>query len=352
MGSSNLTDCLTGFTIGNHDPVVAFVIDRTEGGYPDAEKARAMTGRYFNSICQLVSLPIFGAYGDYKQIVPDEGQLSVAIACRMAGAETWEEFSETALNFQRGAVIQRDRRIDRVMGAPPPEPRVFGLAVMHRSSWDHMMAMEGKRLDRTADVETVAWAIGDVARRYNAQGSERDDRLYFYKESVLGLKTWTYTGEDGNEVTLPDVATALSSGRDLFGQDFIRWLGDKLIEPALIGPKAPGAPWLREFIGGMWDARAFEHGMEWHNRTLLSSPSAGQQRAAEKHFTLAMLTLEQASGPLVQHIADNGEEPEDVAALDSLMADLDGLRERLATKISATRETHAAYMASIEQRHR
>lgn len=349
MGSSNLGDCLTGLTIGNGDPVVAFVIDRTRGGFPDAEKTRAMTGRFFNSVCQLVSLPIVASYGGYNDIVPDEGQLSVAIACQMVGVKDWGEFAGTALDFQRGAAIQRDRRIDRVLGAPPPEPQVFGLAVMHRSSWNHLMAMQAAHLDREADVGMVAWAMEDVARRYNAQGKNRDDRLYVQQDSVLGLRSWTYTGEDGEEVTLPDVATALSSGRDLFGHDFIEWLRDRLIEPSLIGDRAPGAPWLRELIGGLWDARAFEHGMDWHNRTLLSSPSAGQQRAAERHFALAMLAMEQASGPLVESISDNGEEPEDVAKLNAMMAHLDGLRGRIADRIAAARDSHAAYMTGIER---
>lgn len=337
MGSSNIADCLTGLPIQQGDPVVAFVLDQTEGGYPDAGRTRAMIGPLFNGACQIVSLPIHGAYADFKDIAPAPKQLSAALAIRMTGAKDWAEFSSTALSFEVGATIQRDRRMDRVFGGGEPRPRIFGLAAMHRSSWDHLLAMMPPRFDRQEEAAAVAWAIRDVCARSN--GGERGDRLYMQREALVGLSAHGYEAADGRAMDLPDMASAFSTNRDTYGRDFVRWAVDLVLRPSLVGDGANGAPWLEEFLGGVWDTRAFEYGMRWNNRVLLPSASAGQSRDLGKHFDTALLAIEQASLPMLVRINDNG--GEGIEEMEALLAKLDALRTKLGERLDREREVAA-----------
>jgi hypothetical protein len=328
MGSFNLADCLTGLSIGHHEPVVAFVVAQAQGGYPKAEDTLARTARGFGDICRLASLPIYGTYDDYGRVEPDNGQLAVKLACGMVGAKDWKEFDKTALDWQTGAAIKRDGPFARMQGETAGPTKVFGMSVMHRASWDHVMAMEAAHADRGQEVHEMGTVIMDAMRRMAARASD-DDTGRYHAISVLELGSSSYTYADGRKVRLPELGRALSSGRDVHSHDFKEWL----LHNAVGGPKVldkwpDGPPWLAELLGGLWDTTAFCHGLEWHNRTLLSSAGAGQLRDDDKHFALALLTLETAGSRFVEHAQENGPSP-DAEAFKVLLERMDALRIRL-----------------------
>lgn len=335
MGSINIADCLTGLPVQQNDPVVAFVLDQADGGYPDVAKTRAMTGHLFSDICRIVSLPIHGVYADYKKIEPSPGQLSVALAVKMTGAKDWADFSNTALSFDKGALIRRSRQVGLMPGDDVEEPhkRVFGLAAMHRSSWDHLISMMPSGLDREQEVSSVAWAMRDVAARSN--GGERGDEFCMQREALLGLAARSYADADGRRMVLPDLASAFMAGREVFGCDFVWWLMDEVVGPSLLGASANGAPWMEEFLSGVWDTKAFEHGMRWNSRALLPSASAGQTRNVGNHFNTALLAIEQASLPMMARINDNG--GEGLEDMEALLVKLDALRARLSDRLDRER---------------
>ena len=328
MGSFNLSDCLTGLSIGSGEPVVAFVVEQAEGGYPKAEATLARTGRGFGDICRLASLPIHGTYDDYGQVEPDEGQLSVKLACSMIGVADWQGFGKTALDWQVGAAIRRDGAWSRIHGETEGPTKVFGLSVMHRASWDHVLEMASAHADRTLEVGAMQGVLVDAIRRM-ADMTSNDDGGRYHALSVLELGSSSYAYADGRTARLPELASVLSSGRDVYSRDFRTWLQDNALRGNKVLDKWPGGPpWLSELLGGLWDTTAFRHGMEWHNRTLLSSAGAGQFRDDDKHFSLALLTLETAGTRFVENAQENGPS-EEAEAFKGLMEKLDALRTRL-----------------------
>lgn len=342
MGSSNLTDALTGLSIGSGDSVVVLIIDQKRGGYPKAEETRALTGSYFNSLCQIVSLPIHATYDDYKRVVPDEGQMSVDLACRMFGVAAWNDLNDGAFDFQRGGRIVESSFMSKTTGVPMDvTPRVYGQAVLLQSSWEHLMAIHGVVEDRESDVDMVMEAYLDICRRTASPDAMRADptmRLYSDTATLLGMSAQFHTFADGRRVKMPSVASSFYvSENPLFGRDFQSWVDDFLLDVNHGQEYPEGAPWMREFVSALWDCRAFYSGMSGLNRVLAPSPSSGQQRLDAHQFDVALLALEQAGDSIIMAVSENGEDTKDSMRLDGMLKRMDVLRASLAERLAEMR---------------
>ena len=135
--SFHVADAVTGRTLREGAPVVAFLVQSQHDTYPlqDApNRAATRPSGYF----ALASLPIFGRAADCGQIeVYDEKQLGVRLALLMTGTESWQALMDTA--FGKGDSVQ-------FMGRPNPtgetsrtNSRMYGLCLLHLETYLHLV---------------------------------------------------------------------------------------------------------------------------------------------------------------------------------------------------------------------
>lgn len=345
MGISRLSDFVTGLALERGEPVVAVVIGRRTGGFPDAEKSAAIPGIGATHIFEPLSLPIRGAAGDYGDFEPSSGQLATKLACEMTGAAKWSAFADEALNFQKGTRIRRDDRLDRAMVGPGvelpvPEPQILGLAVMSEATWKFVTSLWCNPAERDTDVALVREAIRDAKLRSKAAtatpqrprvaGDPADietSRLVYRTMMLEWLNLsgqWTFA--DGTAQDLPRLARALSEMDGEIGTAFRIWLRDNL----------GGGRRFEEILGGLWDLDAMMQGLRGLNRMLLPSPNGGQRCNAEEVISVSISAIEGAAGRMIAKVEDF-DEAEEGPKLEALLARAEALRERLATRLAEAR---------------
>lgn len=306
---SSVADVLTGIAIGSGDPVVGLMVAPARGGYPDADKAKARTGAFFNDQFRIASLPIRGRYEEFGYMKPDKDQLGVRLALEMTGTKKFRELQEKVGDFgdDGGVPILNDNMMARIAKKEwHPEKRVLGFAYMHPGSWERLIGFHPPEVqDRPAEVATVAAAMREVIRV--VRGPERSDRSVYSAISLLDLEASGYD-LGGGRIELPRLSAVFAGMEDaLYDREFTQWLTSK---SGMLGLRAAengdgSLPHLEELLTHVSDTMAFANAMGWHNRTLAPSALAVRDRDRTHTLETALLAMEQASGPLLEAIGEN-----------------------------------------------
>ena len=358
MGSFYVADCITGETIEDNQAVVGFLVSYSNA-YPMSENANQASLR---PTCRfrLESLPIFGKYDDYGIMAPDdETCLAVRLARAMTGTPDWETLMEKGLDFRGGV---------QLMGKPDGEPtfwndgknrRVYGLALMHRSTFDYWVAAPTKQGINQAIDEVLALydkfipldnLVKSTVPDKREERTPEQESLYMHHFSLfdtlsLGQKH-CYLDESGKHVDTPLLCQVLSS--EIFGPDILATLrASKMNIPHLralqsspdeVGP-ARTWPNLVPLLEGLWQTHRLWLGMDWLCAEFKPSAYASQQ---DNRKELLKFNLAQLEATLTRELSrfEYGE-PEEVHAdlsrlLDKVAGKAEKLRRRLDQELDKT----------------
>lgn len=331
MGSTAPADALTGMALRAGEEVVALVLARRTGGYPDGEKHAAAPAVGPCHLFEAASLPIRGVAGGYNDIVPHPGQAAVRFACEMAGAADWGEFSGTALDFRTGAALKTYNPPIPMFGGDDPEPKVLGLAVFSAATWEHLTGTTYGSHSPTEAAAAVLEAMRDAAAGMADRTIEYDPGRY----DLLNLsKGSDYTFLDGRTARLPTLSRCFGGGGHF---EFAPCFTGFMCGPrGGLNPRSrPGGelhPDLEEILLGLAETWAAGYALRYANRPLLPSAAGGQHVNAREVAGAAMLGLGQAAAALDHRIREyDSEKAADQLRL--LLGQMDALRESIAARL-------------------
>jgi hypothetical protein len=191
---SHACDAATGQTIYEWEDVVALVLDRRVGGYPDATTHAAIPGLSPPSLFEPASLPIRAGYGAFGGIVPRKGQASVAQVLALANMPDWEALQDKAFGVRGGVPVGRAAH----GVAPRPNEnadarrkRTFGLAILRKETWD-LALWASRRRGRKEDVDAVLAGVAHVRALSAAgdnNGSMRNSYPLFMRQGGMNAPT-------------------------------------------------------------------------------------------------------------------------------------------------------------------
>lgn len=190
------TDFITGRAINSEDRAVGIVIIPTIHGYPDPEEFPAKAPVYPNDRFEPLSMLLYGRLNDDGYFTPDEGQASLAVFESLVDMP-WEQFRKTVLNELEAKITLGTSRFNQQEVAP-------GLAIMHATTAEALIAIAKTESDTAADARAAAKITIDAKRRVAAG----DDK--FWTISRMGaLSAKTYASLSGEEIAVPKVSNAL-----------------------------------------------------------------------------------------------------------------------------------------------
>jgi len=354
-------DAITGRTLDEGAPVVAFLVNYQGGKYPlhDNPNAR-LTGAADRFA--LESLPIFGKAGDCGRIMPDdENSLAVRLALRMVACSTWKEFNEKGLHARTGVQLLGQAGEQFV--------RSYGLCTMHRDTYDFLIT--GKRTvvakgwcpsgypglhrdpaNKASDVERVLALLTRCMQEPAAasikqppqKGDEIDMDMFMRAHNLARLCMLTSERQaledvfpDESDVPLLMWGLGSQDGR-LFGADFhaltrvLPFIGHGLMK--LDATSASEVPHLREFLELLWDSRHLDTRVDQLNAEFRPSIYSSQDRNYGQMLEIGRHTLESVWSELVDvHLDCYGAE-DHIQDLDDELAKMEAtvakMRERLA----------------------
>ena len=334
MGLTSPTDALTGLALRSGEPVVALVLARRTGGYPDAQQAAAHSPVEVTHLFQAVSLPIRGVAGDYNDFDPEPDQAAVRFALSMTGARDWEAFKATALDFRTGAPLATHDAHAQLFGGDDPEPKVLGLAIFAETTWSHLVRQAEFAGIVEDDVAVVLDAMRD-ARSAMAAGDPFNPGWF----DLLQLRKGSpYTHSDGREIDLPRFARCLgTSGAFEFAPTFVSFLGGAKGPLRLTGKSDGSEPIdLAETVAGVAQTHAVGIALRYLNRQLVPSFAGGQYRNHREIFETSLEAVGQAAESMLAKVADD---PDHAAGdeLQGLMDRMETMRAALAQRLAELR---------------
>lgn len=335
MGSTAPADALTGMSLREGEEVVALVLARRTGGYPDAERHAAIAAVGPCHLFEAASLPIRGLAGGYNDLVPHPGQAAVRFACEMAGAADWDAFGATALEFRTGAALKTYRPAVPMFGGDDPEPKVLGLAVFSAATWQHLAGSTYGMPSPTEAAAAVLEAMRDAAAGLADRTLDYDTGRY----DLLNLRKGSeYVFLDGRTATLPTLSRCFGDGGHFeFSPCFTAFMcGPRGGLNPRVRSGAELHPDLGETLLGLAETWAAGYGLRYANRPLLPSAAAGQHVNALEVAGAAMLSLGQAAAALEHRIREyDSEKAADHLRL--LLERMDALRDGIAARLDGDR---------------
>ncbi|AOG03457.1 hypothetical protein [Bosea sp. RAC05] len=326
MGLFNVVDPVTGVTLKQGDPIVAIMLQRRTGGYPDAVTGLAVRPHHPTGLFEPASLPIYGKMGDTGDVVPVKGQLSVKAFVEMAGASSWDQAFATATDFSGSGLAYPIDRLSAHLGQTKPVTEVLGISVVHRSSFEKMLSSRYSRTDKQADIDDLVAILSDLARK----SAEGDSKATYDLISLQGLGCGSrrYDHSDGRAIELPPLAGVLQhrEGGDWVSSDFSQWLTTE-------GPLRTNTSDRldRETLDALWELQAFQEGLDAIGHLLLPNKSHGYSTNAVTAIDMAVLTIQRGADQIQELIEDDRDlRDADVERLRAKMMELDELKDRMA----------------------
>lgn len=321
--SFQIADAINGRNLLDGQPVVAFIVNAQGYHYPLKDNPNGL-GNRASHFFAIESFPIFGTAGEGNRVeVQDESQLAVRLALQLTGTQDWGELSDKAFNSRAGV---------RLLGLPDTEDRphitnrrVYGLCVMHRDTYDHLVlkgrsplaescASDGYRgeyrspADKEQDVRTVKDILTDfmqspanIWRRPDngANATPAEFSAAFDIARLCALTSDVYLRDSlfPKTLNLPTLLYALdSSDGHQLGSDFrellrpCNFLGMELLKSGHL--TADDVPELHEFLSLMWDCMHLRTRMYEIHAHFYPSFYAGQDRNFPSVLEMARATLE------------------------------------------------------------
>lgn len=344
MGCSQLADALTGRSLPRGEPVVALVVERRTGGYPDATTHAAMAPSSPSQMFEPVSLPIRGKAGDYGDIEPRSGDLGAKILLDLANKPDWASLATEAFGY-KASILLGDAAYGKEksdIGFPVDKnPRVLGLVVFSEASWKRIVRDGSPRTSRANDVAAVLDALS-TARKAVLAGD--NTALGMNMDLTRLASSCLYeTDPDDPEKTrttrLPTLSRALS-GRE--GGDLLSGMAtERLRKGGVLGTRLlrqePGPDTVR-LIGMVWDLQAAERGMDLLCKTWQPSYGAGQHDNAKEVANAAIDAFSDSAAHLLDRVEEGYGDEEEIAELEGMMARLEAARAAIAGRLEALRE--------------
>lgn len=320
--SFQIADMINGRNLYEGAPVVAFIVNAQGGHYPLQDNPNAFGNRPSHFFA-IESFPIFAVAAEGAAIeVADESQLSVRLALQLTGTTSWDDLSKTAFNSRRGV---------RLLGRQPNEARpgdvgrrVYGLAVMHRDTYNHLIsrgrsalaascACDGyageyrKPADKASDIQRVLELLtGLMQCPANIWSRPAGAEVATPEEFRAGTNLWRICALSADahlrqemmpDVELPPLMYALdSSDGQQLGADFREqlrhcdFLGQGLLKSGHLA--AADVPDLAEFLELLWDCVHLRTRMYEIHAHFYPSFYAGQDSNYPSVLEMARATLE------------------------------------------------------------
>jgi hypothetical protein len=318
---SHAADAATGQSIKPDEEIVALVVDRRTGGYPDAATHAAVPGIKPTSLFESLSLPVQGTYDGFGLVKPRRGDLGAELMLDLAGQPDWQSFHDKAFGVRGGIVVN---------GNEDREPRVLGLAIYRKATWDLLADLSGEK-DRKGDVAKVL-ALMDLVRTQNASGNVN---LAFRNANLLLLNQSAFAHDDGRREDLPRLGRALAHVGEgsLMGHDAVERLtrdGGPLGYD-LMDRKADDR--VAGILGALWNLQAVDEGLYLLGKPYLPSALVGGFDNAGQVFDLGLTMLEDAGNAVVlRH--EEWPEGEGLARLEEMLDRADQIRAALLSGIA------------------
>lgn len=190
------TDFITGRAINSDDKAVAVVIMPTLLGYPNPVRFPAKAPVYPSDRFEPLSLLLKGGLDEQGYFAPDEGQVSLVIFEGLVGMP-WKRFRKEVLN--------KDEHAIRLAGEIFTQPMAPGLAIMHASTLDSLIAIAKAETETSADAKIAAEITMDAKRLVDSG----EDRYWMISEMAYNHEGQTYITQSGVELRAPKVSSAL-----------------------------------------------------------------------------------------------------------------------------------------------
>lgn len=317
MGSFNLADMVTGESVQRGDRIVAFLVhdDITEYAHRDNPNQAACdaTARY-----KFVSLPMYGVYDDYGNFKSSSPKgTAMKMALRMTGLTDPDELIPKSVGFDsKVQLLGKENHEPRFLDSGE-YTRTYGLAVVHESTFAHMVATQGTEAEQEAEVNAIFTLLekGENAlesTRLNGRPEDPATRnhLFSLSEACSLIEKTVYL--DASDVR--QEAPMLSNGinRDTFHPDFyavVRDMGLNSLmhrDPRKEGDEdGPYRRWtfFREYLAALWEIRCFIRALDHAGRELSTSRTIGQYDNSD--YVLA-LQVNSAIESLKRQLPDAG----------------------------------------------
>lgn len=366
--SYSVADAITGRNLMEGQPVVGFIVQHQNDHYPLADNpnhAGIVPSHYF----AIESLPIFGECGDCGAIeVSDELQLSVRLALQMTGTSTWAQLSDNGFSWHHGVQFMGRPDGPVTQGPRGINKRVYGLCLMHRETYDHLMTNGRSELadlyccdgypgeqrspaDREPDCRAVKALMGSclqelpaVRQRYS--DSRQVSAEKFVKFSALSrICSLNADGSHLQEISAggePHPLCHVLGNFDgaLFGADFKElmrnssFLGHALLKSAV--PSVENLPDLDELLPQLWNCQHLKNRMYDVHAHFHPSLYAGQDANYPSILELSRATLQGAWAELVtRQVLGLGEDSP--SRLDDELAKMEALASEMRSQLTKLR---------------
>lgn len=190
------TDFITGRAINNEDCAIGIVIVPTMHGYPDPVKFPAQAPVYPNDRYEPISMLLSGCLNEDGYFTPDADQVSLAVFENLIRMP-WKQFREKVLNKNEATITLGNSKFDQESVAP-------GLAIMHASTADALIAIAKTNSDIAEEATTAAKITIDAKKRVAA-----GDDKYWNVSEMNALSARTYVTLSGEELNVPKASNAL-----------------------------------------------------------------------------------------------------------------------------------------------
>lgn len=344
-----VADFVTGRNLPSGAPVVGFLVN-AQARTDDPNKSAGRSGDFFS----LESFPIFGeAEEGGLMYVDDESSFAVRLALKMTNTRDWEELSQTALEHWRGV---------QLLGQPdeegyPTNKRAYGLALMHRETYDYLVLGERSalatayssdgyrgehrvRADKEPDINKVKYLLNECLEHAAELGpldADTPDPVSHVQTSGDLMRICSLNADWDvlervfpTENHFPRLLSCLSvSDGQLLGPDLHATLrANKMLGNCLLTNgrlSVDEVPDFNELLGALWDC--------WHLRTRMydvhaefkPSSYAGQDSNQPSILALGRMTMRGVWAELVEDFGAHHPSVQRTAQIESELEQMEAL---------------------------
>lgn len=326
MGTTYLSDAITGVNLARDAEVVVFLVSRNTA-IPYDERVNEAP-QYPCDLFRFNSLPIFGKTDDETGIkVEDEGQLGVKLALQMSDCASWDEFQSKAIRG-KGVIFAVKSRSTQSLQERQADARArtYGLFVVAKDTFMRIkrkVRFNGEKPVRS-DASLRREQVGQVLAMYDTfldmqrlmngaptAGDSAAERILADKRKRLeGLVAATklegvteYQNGANEMVALPMLSRAFGDGHGaMFGRDFraltlslgLRGADVGLCNGTSVPESAASFDGLTRYLELLWETQRLYFGMRYINALAKPSMTSGQRPNRVDVIEAARQTIETA----------------------------------------------------------